>query len=243
MEEHLDKQHRLNEVAQEIRTCQQCKLSHSRKLSVPGEGLADTEILFIGEGPGFYENEQGKPFVGAAGKFLSELLAHIGLDRKDVFITNVVKCRPPENRDPERDELTICGQYLERQIEIIDPQIIVTLGRISMGRYLPEARIGEVHGQAKWVDNRLIVAMYHPAAALHQPALKATILKDFARIPEYIQLNKEKRGGLETAVKTELQSVSAVESKPLVQEPARTIQKEETSTPVKPEAPSQLSLF
>ncbi|MEN6434820.1 MAG: uracil-DNA glycosylase [Anaerolineaceae bacterium] len=182
----------LNEIAEEVRSCTKCKLYHSRKLSVPGEGPANAEIMFIGEGPGFHENEQGRPFVGAAGNFLSELLSKIDLKRQDVFIANVVKCRPPSNRDPEPDELLACDMYLERQIEAINPQLIVTLGRFSMGKFLPNVRISDIHGKARWVGNRLVVAMYHPAAALHQPALKSTIIHDFEQLPGYVLESKKK---------------------------------------------------
>ncbi len=182
----------LDDIASEVRVCEQCKLFASRKLSVPGEGPEDAEIMFIGEGPGFYENEQGRPFVGAAGKFLSELLAAIQLKREDVFIANVVKCRPPGNRDPEPDELEACDKYLERQIAAINPRIIVTLGRISMGKFFPDARISSIHGQARWVNGRLVVAMYHPAAALHQPALRPTLENDFKKLPGYVQESKKK---------------------------------------------------
>ncbi len=182
----------LSEIAEQVKICEKCKLHTSRKLSVPGEGPANAEIMFIGEGPGFYENEQGRPFVGAAGKFLSELLSKIDLKREEVFIANVVKCRPPGNRDPEPDELAACNEYLERQIAAINPHLIVTLGRISMGRFMPDVRIGEVHGQARWVGERLVVAMYHPAAALHQPALKPTIERDFGQLPGYVLESKKK---------------------------------------------------
>jgi uracil-DNA glycosylase len=176
----------LKQVAQEVSVCTRCNLHFSRKNAVPGEGPANAEIMFIGEGPGFYENEQGRPFVGAAGKFLEELLEKIGMKRSDVFITNVVKCRPPGNRDPEAGEIEACNAYLERQIQAINPKVIVTLGRYSMGRFLPNAKISDVHGQAMNVKGRLIVAMYHPAAALHQQSLKPTLEKDFSRLPELI---------------------------------------------------------
>lgn len=182
----------LDEIAAEVRVCKQCKLFSSRKRSVPGEGPAHAEIMFIGEGPGFHENEQGRPFVGAAGKFLSELLAGIHLKREEVFIANVVKCRPPGNRDPEPDELEACDKYLERQIAAINPHLIVTLGRISMGKFFPDARISSIHGQARWVRDRLVVAMYHPAAALHQPALRPTLENDFKRLPGYVEESKKK---------------------------------------------------
>lgn len=177
----------LAQVAQEVAVCTKCELHYSRKNAVPGEGSIEAEIMFIGEGPGFHENEQGRPFVGAAGKFLDGLLEKVNLNRKDVFITNVVKCRPPGNRDPKPEEVETCTRiYLERQIQAINPKVIVTLGRFSMGLFLPNARIGEVHGQAMRVKGRLIVPMYHPAAALHQASLKPVVEQDFARLPELI---------------------------------------------------------
>ena len=176
----------LKQVAQEVSGCTKCALQYSRKLAVPGEGPAGAEIMFIGEGPGFHENEQGRPFVGAAGKYLDELLASINMKRSDVFITNVVKCRPPGNRDPLPEELEACNDYLERQVQAINPKVIVTLGRFSMAHYLPNAKISSVHGQATRVKGRTVIAMYHPAAALHQQSLKTTIEKDFARLPELI---------------------------------------------------------
>jgi DNA polymerase len=154
---------------------------------VPGEGPPDSDIVFIGEGPGFHENEQGRPFVGAAGKFLEELLASIEKTREQVFICNVIKCRPPGNRDPQLDEIQSCEGYLERQIEAINPKVIVTLGRFSMARYFPNARISTIHGQAGWVNERLVVPMYHPAAALHQPSLREVVKADFAQLPGLIQ--------------------------------------------------------
>jgi DNA polymerase len=176
----------LQEIAGQIAGCKNCQLSYSRKKTVPGEGPANAQIMLIGEGPGFYENEQGRPFVGAAGKFLDELLEKAGVSRKEVFITNVVKCRPPGNRDPMPEELAACWVYLERQIETINPLIIVTLGRYSMARFLPNTRISEVHGQPAWVRGRLIIPMFHPAAALHQASLKPSLERDFARLPEWI---------------------------------------------------------
>jgi DNA polymerase len=143
--------------------------------------------MFIGEGPGFHENEQGLPFVGAAGKFLEELLAGIGLNRGQVYITNVVKCRPPGNRDPMAEELAACDGYLERQIHAINPKVIVTLGRFSMHKFLPNAKISQVHGQAVRVKGRLVVPFYHPAAALHQPSLRPTVEVDFSRLPDWIE--------------------------------------------------------
>jgi DNA polymerase len=181
----------LDRVSREASVCTKCELHHSRKLAVPGEGPADAEILFIGEGPGFHENEQGRPFVGAAGKLLEELLAKIGLKREEVFITNVVKCRPPGNRDPRPEEIDACSQYLDAQVQAINPKVIVTLGRYSMSRYLPNAKISDVHGQAFRVKGRLVVPMYHPAAALHQASLKPALERDFAQLPAYISKEHE----------------------------------------------------
>jgi uracil-DNA glycosylase family 4 len=176
----------LEQIAREVSVCERCMLHHSRKLAVPGEGPADADILFIGEGPGFHENEQGRPFVGAAGRFLEELLAKINLQREDVFIGNVVKCRPPNNRDPLPDELAACSDYLERQIQAINPKVIVTLGRYSMARFLPNAKISDIHGQSFKIKGRLVVPMFHPAAALHQPSLKTSVERDFLGLPDLI---------------------------------------------------------
>ena len=189
----MDSEETLAQIAKEVAVCTNCALHKSRKKAVPGEGPAQAEIMFIGEGPGFHENEQGRPFVGAAGQFLDQLLAQAGVTRSDVWIGNVVKCRPPENRDPLPDELSACNAYLERQIEAINPSIIVTLGRFSMGRFMQGAKISQIHGQMRKVGNRYVIAMFHPAAALHQAALKPAILADFAKLPELL---KEARAGL-----------------------------------------------
>jgi len=177
----------LKEIATQIAAGQNCTLKYSRKRPVPGTGPADAEILLIGEGPGFHENEQGLPFVGAAGKFLDELLQSAGVKRKEVFITNVVKCRPPNNRDPLPEELEACNAYLERQIASINPLIIVTLGRYSMAKFMPGAKISAAHGKPGWVKERLIIPMYHPAAALHQSNLKPALLHDFSMLPKWIE--------------------------------------------------------
>jgi uracil-DNA glycosylase family 4 len=177
----------LEKVAQAVSVCQKCDLHYSRKKAVPGEGRPDAEIMLIGEGPGFYENEQGRPFIGAAGKFLEELLESIGLKRADVFITNIVKCRPPNNRDPRAEEIDACsGEFLEQQIQAINPKVIVTLGRFSMARFLPDVKISNVHGHPMWINGRLIVPMFHPAAALHQPSLKPALIEDFSNLPGFI---------------------------------------------------------
>ncbi|MEN9562951.1 MAG: hypothetical protein RIR73_1195 [Chloroflexota bacterium] len=208
----------LEQIAREISVCTKCALHESRKKAVTGEGPVDAEIMFIGEGPGFHENEQGRPFVGASGKFLDQLLEQAGVTRSEVFIANVVKCRPPANRDPQPDELQACNVYLDGQIEVINPSIIVTLGRISMGRYFPGAKITSVHGQMQNIGGRFIIPMYHPAAALHQPALRPAILADFAKLPG--QLNEAR-----TAL-----------GRPLVE-------KKKIMVPQQPEKPQQLSLF
>lgn len=177
----------LQEIATQTRVCTRCKLHQSRKNAVPGVGSATTRVMFIGEGPGFHENEQGLPFVGAAGKFLDELLADAGLQREGVFITNVVKCRPPGNRDPEPDELNACKTYLERQIAAINPDVIVTLGRVSMGYFIDNGKISTIHGRDFWSHGRMVVPMYHPAAALHQPSLRTVVKEDFAKLPAMIE--------------------------------------------------------
>jgi DNA polymerase len=177
----------LQKLAKKIVVCTKCELHLSRKNAVPGEGPPHTEIMFIGEGPGQREDEQGRPFVGASGKFLDQLLGQAGVTRADVWITNVVKCRPPGNRDPLPDEIEICtGNYLQRQIELVNPSIIVTLGRHSMGRFFKGAKITQIHGQMRELDGRFVIAMYHPAAALHQTSLRAVIMEDFARLPELL---------------------------------------------------------
>ena len=177
----------LAKIAREVSVCTKCDLHKSRKKAVPGEGPVQAEIMFIGEGPGFHENEQGRPFVGASGKFLDELLAQAGVTRADVWITNVVKCRPPNNRDPLPDEIETCtSNYLDHQIEIVSPSIIVTLGRFSMGKFFKGAKISQIHGQMQKVDERFVIAMFHPAAALHQAALKPAIMADFAKLPELL---------------------------------------------------------
>jgi DNA polymerase len=177
----------LTQIAKEVAVCQKCALYHSRKNAVPGEGPATSEIMFIGEGPGFYENEQGRPFVGAAGKFLDEVLTQAGLKRPEVWIGNVVKCRPPSNRDPLPEELTACNEYLERQIAALNPKIIITLGRYSMSKFMPGAKISTVHGQMRRVGEWFVIAMFHPAAALHQASLKPAIMKDFAQLPKLLE--------------------------------------------------------
>ena len=176
----------LTELYEEIAGCQRCILAQSRKNPVPGEGPQNAQVLFIGEGPGFHEDQQGRPFVGAAGHFLEELLAEIGLTREDVYICNVIKCRPPQNRDPLPEEIEACKPFLDRQIEIISPQMIVTLGRFSMERYFPGAKISQVHGQPRKIGGIIYYPMYHPAAALHQPKWRQVVQDDMSRIPQIL---------------------------------------------------------
>jgi uracil-DNA glycosylase family 4 len=183
----------LQEIAEQINQCKLCQLAYSRKHAVPGEGPANAEIMLIGEGPGFHENEQGRPFVGQAGKFLDELLLKGGFKRQDVFITNVVKCRPPGNRDPQPEELAACQNFLERQIAVLHPLVIITLGRFSMARYFNDAKISFIHGRVSWNQDKLIIPMYHPAAGLHQPALRPTIEKDFSQLSLWVEKARSER--------------------------------------------------
>ena len=182
----------LEEVAAEVSTCTKCDLCKGATHGVPGEGNPHANMMLIGEGPVFHEDKQGRPFVGPAGQFLVELLASINLKRSDVFITNVVKHRPPGNRDPLPPEINACNEYLDRQIAAIDPQVIVTLGRFSMAKFFGGEKISSIHGRARNVNGRLCIAMYHPAAALHQQSLKETIRSDFKKIPQ-IMAEAERR--------------------------------------------------
>ncbi len=153
---------------------------------MPGEGAENAEILFIGEAPGWHEDQQGRPFVGPAGKFLEQLLANIGLRRNQVFIANVIKCRPPSNRDPLPDEILACSHWLEQQLELLKPKIIVTLGRYAMTKYFPGKSISKIHGTTQKRDGIVYYAMYHPAAALHQQSLRSAIEEDMLRIPSLL---------------------------------------------------------
>jgi uracil-DNA glycosylase len=202
----------LSKIAKEIASCEKCVLHESRKNPVPGDGPATAEIMFIGEGPGFHENEQGHPFVGASGKFLDQLLLQAGVTRADVFIANVVKCRPPGNRDPLPDELAACDAFLEAQIETINPSIIVTLGRFSMSKFFPGAKISAVHGQMKRIGERFVIPMFHPAAALHQAALKPSILGDFAKLPD--QLNEARKALGRPVIERKTKVEGVIEDRP-----------------------------
>jgi DNA polymerase len=179
----------LEAIATEVRACTNCRLHETRTKAVPGEGDPETEVVFVGEGPGFNEDRQGRPFVGRAGDLLVKLLASIGWRREDVFITNVVKCRPPDNRDPQPDEIAACAPFLRRQLEVLDPAVVVTLGRYSMGTFMPGARISQAHGTVRPIDpatgaaSALVFAMYHPAAALRTPAIERESYADIAAVP------------------------------------------------------------
>ncbi|MFA5308061.1 MAG: uracil-DNA glycosylase [Dehalococcoidales bacterium] len=172
----------LTELYQQIALCHKCDIARLRTKVVPGEGAENAEIMFIGEAPGWHEDQQGRPFVGQAGQFLDRLLASIGLDRKQVYIANVIKCRPPDNRDPLPTEIQNCADWLDKQIAIIKPKMIVTLGRYSMARYFPGKTISKIHGTAVKRDGVLYFAMYHPAAALHQRSLQQAIEADMQKI-------------------------------------------------------------
>ncbi|MBM4445006.1 MAG: uracil-DNA glycosylase [Chloroflexi bacterium] len=173
----------LTDLCNEIAGCRQCDLAKQRNRVVPGEGAEDATIAFIGEAPGWHEDQQGRPFVGPAGQFLDELLASIGMKRQQVYICNVLKCRPPGNRDPLPMEVKTCQQWLDRQLALIRPRMIVTLGRYSMARFFPGETISKIHGKARREGGIIHYAMYHPAAALHQQALRDTIKADMRRIP------------------------------------------------------------
>lgn len=183
-----ERQAALQEIADRVRQCTLCPLSTGRTNAVPGAGRVDAEIMFVGEAPGFYEDQQGLPFVGASGKYLDELLGKIDLTRDEVFITNVVKCRPPGNRDPLPDEIDICvSTYLKQQVEIIQPKLIATLGRFSMALFFPkDARITKIHGHPLRANNRVYYPLFHPAAVLRNPNLRPAMEADFRRISELI---------------------------------------------------------
>jgi DNA polymerase len=195
----------LDAIASEVQACRRCRLSEQRTQAVPGEGHPDTEVVFVGEGPGQNEDRLGRPFVGAAGNLLEGLLAMVGWRRDEVFITNVVKCRPPGNRDPEPDEMAACAPFLRRQMEVLDPALVVTLGRFSLQTFMPGDTISRVHGTTRPIDPATGAraatgyAMYHPAAALRQVSLRETMERDMAAIPEVLIRAREGRATLPEA--------------------------------------------
>ena len=189
----------LEAIAAEVRACTRCKLAQGRTKAVPGEGHPDTEVLFVGEGPGQTEDAQGRPFVGRAGELLVRLLASIGWRRQEVFITNIVKCRPPGNRDPEPDEIAACAPYLRRQLEILDPAVVVTLGRFSMGHFRPGERITQIHGTqapapaATGTRDAVAFALFHPAAALRSTEVERQSYEDVAGLPRVLDAARQAR--------------------------------------------------
>ena len=183
----------IQELCQTMLGCQECGLSKSRTRVVPGEGPDNPQIVFIGEAPGWQEDQQGRPFVGPAGQFLNQLLASAGLKREDVYICNVVKCRPPNNRDPLPTEMAACKHWLDAQLELLKPRVVVTLGRYSLGRYFPGESIGKIHGKHVERDGVIYFPMYHPAAALHQGSLRATIEDDMKKLAALLDDAPSKR--------------------------------------------------
>ena len=177
----------LTQLYDQVRVCQKCILGKGRTNAVPGEGPENAEIMMIGEAPGFYEDREGRPFVGPSGKFLDELLAGIQLKREQIYICNVIKCRPPQNRDPQPDEMEACKPYLDQQIDLIKPKVIITISRFAMARWFADKKIGEIHGKPKKFGNLVVLPMYHPAAALHQPSLKKVLQEDFSKIPQILK--------------------------------------------------------
>jgi len=188
-----EKTQALKKITERITACSLCRLATDRNRVVPGVGDPKSKILFVGEAPGFQEDRQGVPFCGPAGKFLDQMLESVDLDRERVFIANIIKCRPPENRDPEEDEKNLCWQYLKEQIEIIDPKLIVCLGRHSMMRLIPgQGSISKIHGQPlRRPDGRIYLPLYHPSAALHNGSLRPVQLKDFQKIPQILKKIEE----------------------------------------------------
>jgi DNA polymerase len=215
-------------LAAEVRACTRCPLHVGRSQAVPGEGSALTDVLLVGEGPGAREDATGRPFVGPAGQLLEELLNAIGWARRDVFIANVVKCRPPGNRDPEPEEIGACAPYLDRQELALDPAVIVTLGRHSLARYLPGARISAVHGQLRRAGGRFVFPMYHPAAALHQASLRETLFADIRGLPAALLAAREA---------LEAERAGSVQAETLISTPSQ------PATGQEPDDAGQLTLF
>ncbi|MFQ5879936.1 MAG: uracil-DNA glycosylase [Dehalococcoidia bacterium] len=193
------------DLAQLIRSCPRCDLCHSRAHAVPGEGPDKAEAMFIGEAPGFYEDQQGRPFVGAAGKFLEQLLALAELPRQDVYITNIIKCRPPDNRDPLPKEIEACRPWLEQQLAVIQPKVVVTLGRYSLAHFFPSEPISKIHGQHRLRDGVYFLPMYHPAAALHQERFRRLIEDDFGKLPAVLAEARKGAGREEMAEPQQMQ--------------------------------------
>ena len=211
----------LEAIATEVRGCTRCKLAAGRTNAVPGEGNPDTEVVVVGEGPGFNEDRLGRPFIGRAGDLLVKLLGSIEWRREDVFITNVVKCRPPDNRDPEPDEVAACAPYLHRQLQTLDPALIVTLGRHSMARFMPGARISQAHGTTGPVDpasgapDATVFAMYHPAAALRSTAVERESYDDMGAVPRALLDARARRSAARQPVPVMAVAAADVVAEPL----------------------------
>ncbi len=169
----------MDKIRKEIINCNKCNLCKDRKNAVPGEGNIHSKIFFIGEAPGENEDREGIPFCGRSGKLLDELLESINLKREDIFITNIVKCRPPQNRDPKEDEITACSPYLKIQIKLIDPILICTLGRYSTSLFLKDRKISQIHGKVFKYGKYKIIPLYHPAVGLYNPNMKSVLREDF----------------------------------------------------------------
>jgi uracil-DNA glycosylase family 4 len=236
----------LDAVAAEVAACKRCRLHEGRTKAVPGEGNADTEVVFVGEGPGFHEDRLGRPFVGQAGALLDKLLASVYWKRDEVFIANVVKCRPPDNRDPEPEEIAACAPYLIRQLEILDPALVVTLGRFSMARFNPGAKISQVHGTFKpahpdsGAPRATAFFMYHPAAALRSSQVEAQCYADMKGVPDALAAARTLRAAGPSDTEAAASPGTAADTAPV-----------EAAEPAEPEAEeaaqsdptSQLSLF
>ena len=173
-------------LVEQVQSCTLCTLSQKRTLAVPGEGSLAAGIMIIGEGPGYYEDQQGRPFVGPAGRLLEELLASIGMKREDVYITNMIKCRAPSNRDPLPGEIKACKPYLDKQLELIGPRVVVTLGRYSFAKFFPDEPIGKARGRPRRWNGLTIYPMYHPAAALRNGNLRSLLEKDYLALPSIL---------------------------------------------------------
>lgn len=192
----MNKQEQLNQIAKNVAVCTKCKLCETALNPVPGEGNPNASLVFIGEAPGANEDETGRPFVGRAGKLLERLLQEIGMTREDVWIGNIVKHRPPENRDPTKDEIKACKPYLDLQLQIINPVLVVTLGRYAMNHFYPEGVIGRDKGHPIKLDHLTIYPVYHPAAALRSPTFARSLLEDFKRIPSLLESAKKEENAL-----------------------------------------------
>ncbi len=179
----MDSFQTMDEVSAAILSCHRCPLSQTRTIAVPGQGDVNATVMFVGEGPGYEEDKQGLPFVGRSGQYLTQVMESVGIRREHVFITNVVKCRPPNNRDPEPQELAACSDYLDAQVALVNPRIIVTLGRYSMRRWFPDGAITRIHGKIRNIGHgRVALAMFHPAAALRNPQWQTAFVEDMAKL-------------------------------------------------------------